>query len=147
MAYRVTPLEQFERTGDNMTTLSLGQAARLAGLGKTTLARAIKNGRLPAAVTKMADMRLTLPNLRACIPPGLRVRRSQLPVLWGARANADATADTELHDRLATAEERLTELKAMVEDLRRDRDAWRDQAQKLALQTPAAPWRWLRSTG
>jgi hypothetical protein len=131
-----------------MTILSLGQAARLTGLGKTTLARAMKNGRLPAAVTKMADMRLTLPNLRACIPSRLMVRRSQLPVPWGARANVDATADTELHDRLATAEERLTELKAMVEDLRRDRDAWRDQAQKLALPTPPMTlWRWLRTTG
>jgi hypothetical protein len=30
----------------------------------------------------------------------------------------------ELRTRLAMAEERLTELKAMLEDMRRDRDAW-----------------------
>jgi hypothetical protein len=132
-----------------MTILSLGQAARLTGLGKTTLTRAIKNGRLSAAVTKMADMRLTPPNWRACIPSRLQVRRSRLPVPWHATANADATADTELRHRLATAEERLSELKAMVEDLRRDRDVWRDMAQARLLPAPASTmtwWRWLRST-
>ena len=44
-------------------------------------------------------------------------------------ATGEATADAGLRHWLATAEERLTELKALVEDLRRDRDAWRDQAQ------------------
>jgi hypothetical protein len=31
-----------------------------------------------------------------------------------------------LRTRLTLAEERLTELKAMLEDMRRDRDAWRE---------------------
>jgi hypothetical protein len=56
----------------------------------------------------------------------------------------------ELRTRLALAEERLTELKAMLEDMRRDRDAWREQAQTRLLPAPAAPmswWRWLRATG
>src|SRR5262245_55256040 len=48
------------------------------------------------------------------------------------------------------AEERLTELKAMLEDMRRDRDAWREQAQTRLLPAPASAmlwWRWLRTTG
>jgi predicted flap endonuclease-1-like 5' DNA nuclease len=53
--------------------------------------------------------------------------------------------------RAAVAEERLSELKAMLADLQRERDAWRDQAQQLAPPKPdAAPmlwWRWLRTTG
>ena len=56
----------------------------------------------------------------------------------------------ELRARLGLAEERLTDLKAMLEDLRRDRDAWREQAQTRLLPAPAAPmswWRWLRTTG
>src|SRR5262249_7228593 len=56
----------------------------------------------------------------------------------------------ELRTRLALAEERLTELKAMLEDMRRDRDAWREQAQTRLLPAPAAAmswWRWLRATG
>ena len=46
--------------------------------------------------------------------------------------------------------ERLAELKALVDDLRRDRDAWRDQAQTRVLPAPGAKmswWQWLRSTG
>jgi hypothetical protein len=42
-------------------------------------------------------------------------------------------------------------LKAMLEDLRCDRDAWRDQVQRLALPNtadakPVSLWRWLRTT-
>jgi len=39
----------------------------------------------------------------------------------------------------------------MLADMQRDRDAWRDQAQRLALPTPdqkpMTRWRWLRTTG
>ena len=41
-----------------MTTLSLGQAAKLAGVGKTTISRAITAGRLSATVSYT---HLTLP--------------------------------------------------------------------------------------
>ena len=54
----------------------------------------------------------------------------------------------ELRTRVALAEERLTELKAMLEDMRRDRDAWREQAQTRLLPAPAVSWwRRLRTTG
>jgi hypothetical protein len=56
----------------------------------------------------------------------------------------------ELRTRLTLAEERLSELKAMLEDMRRDRDARREQAQTRLLPAPVAPmswWRWLRTTG
>jgi hypothetical protein len=39
----------------------------------------------------------------------------------------------------------------MLADMQSDRDAWRDQAQRLALPKPEPKpmtwWRWLRSTG
>jgi hypothetical protein len=38
-------------------------------------------------------------------------------------------AHAELRLRVALAEERLSEMKATLDDMRRDRDAWRDQAQ------------------
>ena len=63
--------------------------------------------------------------------------------------------------RAALAEARLSDLKAMleemrggVEDLKRDRDEWRTQAMRLALPKPEAQspapvpwWRWLRAAG
>jgi hypothetical protein len=65
-------------------------------------------------------------------------------------AIGDAGAFAAAQQRAATAEERLAELKALLEDMRRDRDAWRDQAQgRLLPRAPAAKmswWRWLRST-
>src|SRR5262245_44690425 len=46
---------------------------------------------------------------------------------------------------------RTSELKAMLADMQRGRDAWRDQAQPLALpnpdEKPMTWWRWLRTTG
>jgi hypothetical protein len=44
----------------------------------------------------------------------------------------------------------LSELKAMLEDIRRDRDAWREQAQTRLLPAPAARmpwWPWRRMAG
>jgi hypothetical protein len=65
-------------------------------------------------------------------------------------AMGDAAALAVAQQRAAQAEERLAELKALVDDLRRDRDAWREQAQARVLPAPGAKiswWRWLRSTG
>jgi hypothetical protein len=44
----------------------------------------------------------------------------------------------------------LADMKGQRDDMRIDRDHWRDQAQRLALPSPAPSmtwWRWLRSTG
>jgi hypothetical protein len=55
-------------------------------------------------------------------------------------AHATETARaTETHGRFALLELEVVQLRARVEELRRDRDAWREQAQRLALpaQVPA----------
>jgi len=111
---------------------TLGQAARLTEHGKTILARAI-SGRLFAGTKEDAGS-----NIEGA--ESARVYPFPAPV----------EAPVELRTRLALAEERLTELKAMLEDMRRDRDAWREQAQTRLLPAPAAAtswWQWLRTTG
>jgi hypothetical protein len=115
-----------------MTTLSLGQAARLTSRGKTIFARAI-SGRFFAGSKEDGGNN----------SDGAEVAR-----VYPFPVPVETVA--ELRTRLALAEERLTELKAMLEDMRRDRDAWREQAQTRMLPAPAAPmswWRWLRTTG
>jgi hypothetical protein len=115
-----------------MTTLSLGQTARLTGRGKTILARAI-SGRLFAGSKEDG---------------GHTMDAAESARVYPFPAPVETVA--ELRTRLALAEERLSELKAMLEDMRRDRDAWREQAQTRLLPAPAAPmswWRWLRTTG
>jgi hypothetical protein len=77
----------------------------------------------------------------------------------GERAVTGGDVLAEANTRAALAEARLSDLKAMlndmrggVEDLKRDRDEWRAQAQALRLALPkpeSAPvswWRWLRAT-
>jgi hypothetical protein len=119
-----------------MTTLSLGQAARLTGRGKKILARAI-SGRF-LTDSKEDGKEDGDHNMDAA--ESARVYPSPAPVETVA----------ELRTRLALAEQRLSDLKAMLEDMRRDRDAWREQAQTRLLPAPAVPlswWRWLRTTG
>jgi ATPase subunit of ABC transporter with duplicated ATPase domains len=116
-----------------MTTLSLGQAAGLTGRGKTILARAI-SGRLFAG-SKEEDGDSNLDGAESA-----RVYPFPAPVETVA----------ELRTRLTLAEERLSELKAMLEDMRSDRDAWREQAQTRLLSAPAARmrwWPWRRAAG
>ena len=114
-----------------MATLSLEQAARLTGQGKAILARTI-SGRLFAGSKE---------------DRGNNSDEAELARVYPFPAPVETAA--ELRTRLALAEERLTELKAMLEDMRRDRDAWREQAQTRLLAAPAASarwWRWLRRT-
>jgi hypothetical protein len=120
------------RHGGHMKTLSLGQAARLREHGKTIFARAI-SGRFFAGSKEDG---------------GSNVDGAESGRVYPFPAPVETAA--ELRSRLALAEERLTELKAMLEDMRRDRDAWREQAQTRMLPAPAAPtswWRWRRTVG
>jgi len=94
-----------------MTTLSLGQAARLTGRGKTILARAI-SGRFFTGSKEDG---------------GHNMDGAESARVYPFPAPVETVA--ELRTRLALAEERLSELKAMLEDIRRDRDAWREHAQ------------------
>jgi len=115
-----------------MTILSLGQAARLTGRGTTIFARAI-SGRFFTGSKEDGDHETDAAE-------SARVYPFPAPVETVA----------ELRTRVALAEERLTELKAMLEDIRSDRDAWREQAKTRLLPAPATTmswWRWLRTTG
>jgi hypothetical protein len=136
VAHGVTLLSTPRTLGGHMTTLSLEQASRLTGRGKTILARAI-SGRLFAGNKEGSKE-----------DRGNSCDEAEVARVYPFPAPSETTA--ELRARLALADERLSELKAMLEDMRRDRDAWREQAQTRMLPAPAAPmswWRWLRSTG
>jgi hypothetical protein len=113
-----------------MTTLA--QASQLTERGRTILARVISGGLF--AGSKDDD--------------GSKIEGAGSPRVYPFPAPVEAPA--ELRARLALADERLAELKAMLEDMRRDRDAWREQAQTRLLPAPPTPmswWRWLRTTG
>jgi hypothetical protein len=149
-----------------MAMISLGEAARLTRLGKTTLARAIKAGRLSANRKEDGGYEIDPSELA-------RVYRLYLPgeatdetVAATDPVVHHATVDVEVAVLRATAallREQLGDRDRTIEDLRRERDEWRDQAKRLVLPAPQPPaetpsaserpsrlrrtWRWMRATG
>ncbi len=117
-----------------MVYLSLGQAAKEAGLSKATISKALKTGRLSYVSKSSAGFQIDPAELFRVFAPKplltVESERSQTPVETG-KYQADVFE--------------LQLLRERVEDLQRDRDAWRDQAQRLALagpeQQPKKGWR------
>ena len=97
-----------------MAMVTLGEAARLPGLGKTTLARAIELARVypfPAPT---------------------------------AAADTTVTATVALEAQIAGLREVGELLRRQLDDVREDRDRWRGQAERLALTSPPPSRSWWR---
>ena len=108
-----------------MVYLSLGQAAKEAGLSKATISKALKTGRLSYVSKSTAGFQIDPAELFRVFAPKPLVtgesERLQTPVETG-KSEADRFE--------------LQLLRERVEDLQKDRDAWREQAQRLALTGP-----------
>lgn len=108
--------------------LSLSQAAKEAGVSKSTLSRAISKGRLSARKDDLGQFHIDPAELFRVFAPEQR-----------------RNADLQQSERGAPALEREVEhLKAMLAmmqdretDLKAERDSWREQAQRWALPAPA----------
>jgi hypothetical protein len=124
--------------GITMAALSLDQAARLTELGKTTITRAIKCSWLSARRKKDGIYEVDPGE-----PPSPRRLHALVP--WRAARLANLRADEELRRRVALAEERLADLKAVLEDMRAQRDAWQAMAQA-RIRPAQSWWPWLRAT-
>jgi len=125
------PHARDQRVTSIMATISLGQAAKLAGVGKTTLSRAIKAGKLsasrrddgsyeidPAELGRVYEIKAETPETVSATRP---VAHHTTPTV----TPDDAAIQTEL-----TGARQLIELlKSQIEDLRGDRDGWRQQAE------------------
>jgi len=110
--------------------LSLAEAAQATGLNRSTILRAIKRGAISGQRDEAGAWSVEPVELHRVFPP--------------AAAMPKATPQDTHTDAL------VAELRAVIADLRQDRDQWREQAQRLALPAPKEPitwWRWLRSTG
>ena len=129
--------------GDTMAVLALDQAARLTELGKITITRAINCSWLSTRRKKDG-----IYEVDPVGPPSPKRSHALMP--WRAARFADLRADEELRRRVALAEERLADLKAALEDMRAQRDAWQEMAQARIRPAPASAtsrWPWLRATG
>ena len=109
-----------------MPHLSLGQAAKEAGVSKATISKALKIGKLSYVAKTTAGYEIDPAELFRVFPPkplgNGKSERSQTP---------DETAQKHY-------DEVVELLRAQVRDLQADRDAWREQAQQ-AQRLLAAP--------
>jgi uncharacterized coiled-coil DUF342 family protein len=111
---------------NNITSLTLADAASGTGIFKSSIFSAIKSCRLSGARDEVVQLRIESAELH--------------------RELAETRA------RASLAEQRVADLTAMFDDVREQRDRWRAQANQLSSaltdQLRKAPrwWRWRRST-
>ena len=110
-----------------MAMVTLGEASRLPGIGKTTLARAIELARVYPfpAPTVAADTTVT------AIGPTAPLAT---PISTGAALEAQIAGLREVGELL----------RRQLDDVREDRDRWRRQAERLALTRPPPSRFWWR---
>ena len=131
------------------TALPLSTAARLAGVDKSTLRRAVKAGKLSAVRDEHGVWRIEACEVERLYP--LTLPEEQRP-----------TADPEVLTRHAPSDSApaavdalVAQLRETITDLKRERDDWKEQAMRLALPAPrpekpttlaGRPW-WRRLAG
>jgi hypothetical protein len=135
---------------------TLGQAAKVVGMSKTSILRSIKAGRISAGRDEFGQWAIEPCELHRVYPAltddtGTGNGTGERAVTGGETAVAEANA------RAALAEARLFDFKSMLDDTRAQRDRWQQQAERLAAlaitdqrkeTAPAQPqsWRrWLRN--
>ena len=111
--------------------LTLGQAAKIAGCGKTTLTRAIRAGRLSATRNDDGSYAIDASELARVFS----VTLDGVPAT-GASVHRATHGDPEIETRLALAEAKARALEDMLAEVRQSRDDWKTQAERLALQAP-----------
>jgi hypothetical protein len=113
---------------------TLAEAAQAAGLNRSTILRAIKNGRISGVRDELGAWSVEPVELHRVFPPAQVVPKT---------VPGPAQLDLELRIRAELAEARLGDLRHALEDMRRARDdaieernCWRGQAERLTLPAP-----------
>ena len=128
--------------------LTLGEAARQCGVSKGTISKAIKTGKLSA--TRREDGSWSIDGAELARYVDANGHRFRSETVEADRPETGAEISPAMTALVA-------ELNRVIVDLRADRDAWREQAQRLALparkpdekpaEKPMTWWRRLRTTG
>lgn len=131
------------------TSFSLGQAARAAGVGKTTLARAIRSGRLSATRQEGGGYVIDAAELARVYPLVIPATVTATPDSVHRATPAATPATVAVDGQVAALREMLARADQYANELRADRDAWRAQAEAaqrlITDQRPRPSW-WRRMT-
>jgi hypothetical protein len=129
--------------------MGLSEAAAATGVNRSTIYRAYKSGRMSATRLETGQIEVDPAELFRVFPPiATQGVSNDAP---HAHATPDATGDNALRSNALEVEVKL--LREMLDAMRDDRDAWREQAAKalavLPLPAPSAPRRpwWRRLAG
>jgi hypothetical protein len=133
--------------------ISLAEAATATGVNRSTIYRAWKAGRISASKTDTGQIEVDPAELFRVFPPvapqqGAQGETHQHAQVSDAHENALQVSALEVEVKL---------LREMLDTMREDRDAWREQAGKITaalpapvpaapLQAPRRPW-WRRLAG
>lgn len=110
--------------------ISLSEAADAAGVSRSTMLRAIKKGKISAIKNEAGGFEIDLSELCRVWPDAAlnkSVKQSDAP-----QTNSGASHDA----TILLLRTQLEAERQLTEELRSDRDAWREQAQRLALPKP-----------
>jgi hypothetical protein len=113
---------------------TLGTAAKATGLNKSTILKALRSGKISGAKDEHGQWCLDPAELHRVYPP-----HSEAPGADNGAGNDRQPPDNGLAPTTAATDALVAELRSVIADLRQDRDAWREQAQRLALPSPGAP--------
>lgn len=105
-----------------MTYLSLGEAAKAAGVAKGTISKALKSGKLSYVEKTTAGYQIDPAELFRAFPE----KQTETVEIERLETYPETVETVILQTRLEAAERRAETAEA-------DRDAWREQAQRLAL--------------
>lgn len=117
-----------------MAKVSLNAAAKLAGVSKSTISKALKTGALSYSDRTTAGYQIDVAELsRVYQIPSSNLLEPAPNQSSGPIANTSDLAHMNqiLVERLEAGEERQRRTDAMLEDIREDRDRWRQQAAAL----------------
>jgi len=120
---------------------SLTQAAQATGLTRQGILAAIKRGTISGTKNEHGQWTIDVAELHRVYPPV--TVESNASTLVDNSVTPDNTLSTQainaLQQRLAIAEALLQQARGQVDELRADREAWRQQAHEWMLMTKALP--------
>lgn len=109
---------------------TLGEAAKATGKSKSTISKAIKNGRVSANKGESGAFAIDPSELHRVYPATVECKQAE-PRRTPKVDSEDGGLIKELQARLEATQERLNDKETVINDLREDRDRWRQQATAL----------------
>lgn len=106
---------------------TLGSAAKAVGKSKATISKALKSGRISGHKGDDGVFHIDPAELHRVYPPIPQSEHEETPKSLPDDTHTNILV-RELEMRLEAIQERLTDKDGVIDDLREDRDRWRQQA-------------------